>query len=76
MNMRKAKKVLFWFGVPFGIVLMLVGRLLQAVGEFLAELPHDFEGWCFEYEKHGWIRIGKGTGISRYYPEKDQFRNE
>lgn len=67
------KRKLFWVTfVPLGILLLIVG-LIGSVGHLIVkacegfyELLSAWEGWCFEYKKHGWTRVGGGIWTKRH----------
>ena len=59
------KKVLFWVACPLTVPLFLIIDTLMAMGESVLDMLHRFEGWCFDYEKDGWERIGDGIWVDR-----------
>ena len=54
------KKVLFWMTfIPLCALMMIVG-VLTIFLEAIEEGVHRWEGWCMEYKKNGWTRVGGG----------------
>lgn len=70
--MSKAKKFLFWLTfIPVCVVMVLVG-ILMTVGEAVEDCINKWEGWCMEYEKHGWTRASGGLWIKRHVTQEPQ----
>lgn len=66
------KKILFWVLSPLTFTIELVAMCMWALGEFVSESLHKFEGWCYDYKSmYGGMHY-KGCGVWSSIPEPDE----